>query len=73
MSTGATVVEVGLLVDAHATTTTLATCTVTTIAAGAGAIDTGFVGRTGVATLSTVVSIALDIGAGVATAGRGVA
>ncbi len=40
--TGATVARVGLLVDTHATTTTLSTGTIAMRAAGTGAVGTRF-------------------------------
>ncbi len=73
MPTRAAVVGIGLLVDAHAITATLATCAVAAVAAGAGTIDAGFAGGTGVPARPTVVRIGLGIGAGAATAVRSIA
>ena len=73
MTTGATVIGIRLLVDAHATTTALPTWAIAVGATGAGAAATGFVCGTDMSTLSTVVRIGLGVGTGITTAVGGIA
>ena len=73
LPTGTAVVGIGLLVDAHATTATFATCAVAAASTGAGTTDTGFAGSTNMPTLPTVIGIALRVGAAITATVGGIA